>query len=241
MFSDVTLLLLATIAYLPPASAVLADIALSPPFIRSIGTYIGHLDPSVRRCGMLVAEEVAHKTGKQLDFGDWEGDEGGKAWARGVRALLAGKDADADDLPEDVQATERELSVEELLTDEIFEPPDGESARPSASASASAQPGGYDSDDSVTGYASPASSSRTPSPTPSELDEYEKDPTVRMGRDKIQRPVYLAQLGQMIRNTSGLKSENENQEADKIEVGLAVAEELIRRKRGFGTELGEYR
>ena len=239
MFTDVTLLLLATIAYLPPASAVLADIALSPPFIRSIGTYIGHLDPSVRRCGMLVAEEVAHKTGKQLDFGDWEGDEGGKAWARGVRALLAGKDADADDLPEDAQAAERELSVEELLTDEIFEPPDGESARPSASASA--QPGGYDSDDSVTGYASPASSSRTPSPTPSELDEYEKDPTVRMGRDKIQRPVYLAQLGQMIRNTSGLKSENENQEADKIEVGLAVAEELIRRKRGFGTELGEYR
>jgi telomere length regulation protein len=96
---------------------------------------------------------------------------------------------------------------------------------------------GHDSDDSLTGYASPPSS-RTPSPTPSELAEIERDPTLRVGRAKISRPVYLAQLGEMIRGTSGLKTDQENQEAEKIEIALDVAEELIRRRRGYGTELG---
>jgi len=51
--------------------------------------------------------------------------------------------------------------------------------------------------------------------------------------------VYLAQLGEMIRSTSGLKTEQENQDAEKIEIALDVAEELVRRKRGYGTELGK--
>jgi hypothetical protein len=78
----------------------------------------------------------------------------------------------------------------------------------------------------------------SPSPTPSELAEIERDPTLRVGRTKIPRPVYLAQLGEMIRGTSGLKTDQENQEAEKIEIALDVAEELIRRRRGYGTELG---
>ncbi|KAG1859114.1 hypothetical protein C8R48DRAFT_674099 [Suillus tomentosus] len=46
------------------------------------------------------------------------------------------------------------------------------------------------------GYASPTSS-RSVSPTPSELDEMKKDPILRVGVKKIPRPVYLAQLGEM--------------------------------------------
>jgi telomere length regulation protein len=42
----------------------------------------------------------------------------------------------------------------------------------------------------------------------------------------------------MIRGTTGLKTDQESQEAEKIEIALDVAEELIRRKRGYGTELG---
>ena len=56
---------------------------------------------------------------------------------------------------------------------------------------------------------------------------------------KIARPVYLAQLGQMVRPTSGVKSEDEPEQVRKLQVALDVAEELIRRKRAYGTELGK--
>jgi telomere length regulation protein len=230
--ADLTLLLLIAVSYLPSSSATLRDLALSGPFIRSIGTYIGHLDPSVRRCGMLVAEEVARRTGKELDFKDWDGDDGGKPWARSVRHLLGEKDADAE-IPDDDEG--HELAVEELIED-TFVPPSQPVQTPRELVSPSK---GYDSDDSLTGYASPPSSSRSPSPTPSELVEIERDPTLRVGRTKIARPVYLVQLGEMIRGASGLRTEQENQEAEKIEIALDAAEELIRRKRGYGTELGK--
>ena len=44
----------------------------------------------MRRCGMLVAEEVAKATGKKLAFGDWEGEKDGKPWCRQIRELGAG-------------------------------------------------------------------------------------------------------------------------------------------------------
>jgi telomere length regulation protein len=229
--ADLTLLLLTAVSYLPSSSTALKDLALSGPFIRSIGTYIGHLDPSVRRCGMLVAEEVARRTGKELDFKDWDGDDGGKPWARSVRQLLGEKDADAE-IPDDDEGDE--LAVEDIVAN-TFEPTRQPVQTPRDCVSS---PKGYDSDDSLTGYDSPPSS-RSPSPTPSELVEIERDPTLRVGRTKIARPVYLAQLGEMIRGTSGLRTEQENQEAEKIEIALGAAEELIRRKRGYGTELGE--
>ncbi|KAH9056651.1 telomere length regulation protein-domain-containing protein [Lactarius vividus] len=224
-----TLLFLATISYLPSSSATLRDLALSGPFIRSIGTYIGHLDPSVRRCGMLVAEEVAHRSGKELDFKDWDGADGGKPWARDVRHLLGHRDVDVQ-----IPGSSEELAIEEIVQEDAFEPLDGSSQIPQSSISLSED---YDSDDSLIGYAAP--SSRSPSPTLSELAEVEKDPSLCVGKVKIAPPVYLAQLGEMIRGTSGLKTDQESQEVEKVEIALNVAEELIRRKRGYGTELEE--
>lgn len=229
---DVTLLFLTAMSYLPASSSTLRELAVSVPFIRSISTYIGHLDPSVRRCGMLVAEEVARRTGKELDFKDWDGDDGGKPWAKSVRQLLCGKDADAEIWDDDES---REIAVEDILVEDAFEPT-SEPVQTSGPFSTLSED--HDSDDSLTGYASPPSS-RSPSPTPSELAEIEKDPTLRVGRTKISRPVYLAQLGEMIRGANGLKTGQENQEAEKIEIALDVAEVLIRRKRGYGTELGK--
>ncbi|KAI0060825.1 hypothetical protein BV25DRAFT_1806725 [Artomyces pyxidatus] len=230
----VTLFLLNIISNLPSNSTAIQDLALSPPFIRSIGTYIGHLDVSVRRCGMLVAEEIAHRTGRKLDFKDWDGDEGGKGWARAVRALIAESDADAD-VAEEEEHSVLETKIEDTLHEDALENTSKSERVFNARADLLE---GCDSDDSLTGYASP-SSSRSASPTRSELDELEKDPTLNVGRKKIARPVYLAQLGEMVRSTSGLKSDQENQEADKAEVALGIAEELIRRKRGYGTELEE--
>lgn len=231
MALDLTSLLLLTINHFP-APAPAHELALSPPFIRSISTYISHLDPSVRRCGMLVAEEVANTAGKALDFGEWDGDDQGRKWCRQLRELLKSSDADAEELvveePQNIappasQAPGTHASLETL---------------PSGKAAVELPPSGYDSDDSLTGYASPASS-RSTSPTPSELEEIERDPTLHVGVKKVPRPVYLAQLGEMVRSGGGgLQGGNEQDTATKIEVALDVAEELIRRKSGYGTELG---
>jgi hypothetical protein len=57
---------------------------------------------------------------------------------------------------------------------------------------------------------------------------------------KVARPVYLKQLGDLLRSSGGKTSSDDPHEADKIEMGLNCAEELIRKKRDYGTELGMF-
>jgi telomere length regulation protein len=175
---------------------------------------------------MLVAEVMATFAGKKLDFGDWEGDDAGRTWAGELRELIGARDVDAPFEVDDV--TEGEERVESVVKEtHETKPPDLFASRATS---------GYDSDDSLTGYASPTSS-RSPSPTPSELKEMEKDPTLHVGIKKVSRPVYLAQLGEMVRSTSGLQVDPHEQ-ALKVEMALDCAEVLVRRKRDYGTELG---
>ncbi|KAG1891495.1 telomere length regulation protein-domain-containing protein [Suillus subluteus] len=231
----VTSLLLLIVSYFPGQSECVVSTALSPSFVTAVGQYISHLDNNIRRCGMLAAEVVATRAGKNLDFGDWDGDADGKPWARDLRALCSARDVDFDPYTGDElePATEESTPTEEIITAGVL---DGAKISALKLTEASVATG-YDSDDSLTGYASPISS-RSASPTPSELDEMEKDPTLRVGVKKIPRPVYLAQLGEMVRNAR-VKPGEESQEADKIEMALNVAEELIRKKRDYGTELEE--
>ncbi|KAJ7692521.1 telomere length regulation protein-domain-containing protein [Mycena metata] len=224
-----TTLLLVTLSYFPSSSPKLQSLALSSELISGVGRYISHLDSSIRRCGMLAAEVVAQLSGKQLDFGDWEGDDGGKAWARSVRQLLKARDADASlEDAEAAPAPTDDVEVQEISTPGI---------RSAAMNIPPTSDVGYDSDDSLSGYIS-QSSSRSNSPTPSELAEIEKDPTLGVGAKKVPRPVYLAQLGALIRPAGGLKVD-ENQLANEVEMGINCAEELIRKKKGYGTELEE--
>ncbi|KAH9901137.1 telomeric DNA binding protein [Cubamyces lactineus] len=225
-----TALLLITLRHFPEPSPA-HELALSPQLVQSVSTYISHLDPSVRRCGMLVAEEVARAAGKSLDFGDWEGEDDSRAWCRQLRELTKACDVDVDEPFVEVDAMPNE-KAQSTSIEPTPQPPK------STAVTLEAAPSGYDSDDSLTGYASPPSS-RSASPTPSELEEIERDPTLRVGVKKVPRPVYLAQLGEMIRPTSGLQGGDEQLIATKIEVALEVAEELIRRKSGYGTELDE--
>ena len=235
MFSDISTLLLLVVTYFPQPSNEVTSVALSPSLISAIGAYISHPDASVRRCGMLVAEVVASKVGKNLIFDDWEGDDDGRVWARRVRQLCSQRDIDFEPWYEDDAVPGNNGEPGRNLTTEVTPM----TATRQGSVSGTGMPAqsvvGYDSDDSLTGYASP-SSSRSPSPTPSELQEIEKDPTLHVGRKKIPRPVYLAQLGELVRN-SGIRSSEEDQEADKIEMAIKIGEELIRRKRDYGTEL----
>ncbi|KAG1877622.1 telomere length regulation protein-domain-containing protein [Suillus subalutaceus] len=215
----VTSLLLLIVSYFPGQSECVVSTALSPSFVTAIGQYISHLDNNIRRCGMLAAEARTWISEIGMEKAD------GKPWARDLRALCSARDVDFDPYTGDElePATEESTPTEEIITAGVLD---------EASVAT-----GYDSDDSLTGYASPTSS-RSASPTPSELDEMEKDPTLRVGVKKIPRPVYLAQLGEMVRNAR-VKPGEESQEADKIEMALNVAEELIRKKSDYGTELEE--
>lgn len=77
------------------------------------------------------------------------------------------------------------------------------------------------------------SSSRSPSPTPSYLEEVAADPTLALDssqKKKITRPVYVPQLVALLK---------EREKPEHIEMGLKWGEGLVRAKRSFGTELCE--
>src|ERR1700749_2668430 len=69
---------------------------MAPLFIGAITTYIGHLDPSIRRCGMLVAEDIAALLEKKLNFGGWDGTGEGQDWAAELQKLVNVRDVDVD-------------------------------------------------------------------------------------------------------------------------------------------------
>lgn len=187
---------------------------------------------------MLVAEEVATLAGKKLDFEDWEGEDADRTWARSLRVLIKERDVDAENLTPSTEQ-QQESSRREAQSPTRVNPPNPATPGHTNRVENAAEP---DSDDeSIQGYDSDDNSDRAPSPTPTELEEIEKDPTLNVGVKKIQKPVYLTQLGELVRSTSvGLKSA-ENNEPDKIEMALNCGEELIRRKRNFGMELGRCR
>ena len=201
------------------------------------------MDASVRRCGMLAAEIIAQLCGQKLSFGDWEGDDQGKPWCRALRQLVEARDVDAS-LEKGVTVSEtgekEETPIEEITTTSASQLAENaqreESHHSKVTFVKNAE--GYDSDDSMAGYASEGESDRSVSPTPEELAEIEKDPTLNVGRKKVPRPVYLAQLGSLLKGTGTKQSSADDpHEADRVEMALNCAEELIRRKRAFGTEL----
>ncbi|EJC98569.1 uncharacterized protein FOMMEDRAFT_113710 [Fomitiporia mediterranea MF3/22] len=224
-----TTALVLAIYSLPASHPKLQSLAFSPAFIGAISQYISHLDPAVRRCGMLAAELVAERTNKKLDFAQWDGDGEGREWARVVRRLVEKCDVDAKEAEADVLRLEAEK-------DETAQDKKTEGRSSPVQPRVQLVEAEYDSDDSLEGYASSPASSRSPSPTAEELEEIEKDPTIHVGQKKIQRPVYLFDLAHLI---TGSKKPDDPQNADRIEMALNCAEELIRKKKGFGLELEE--
>ena len=87
--------------------------------------------------------------------------------------------------------------------------------------------------DPLVGYSALSpSSSRSPSPTPSFLEEVAADPSLALDstqKKKVTRPVYIQQLVVLLK---------EREKPDHIEMGLRWGEGLIRAKRSFGRELG---
>lgn len=242
---DVLTIFLILLRTFPPQSPTLQRVATSPNFLHGLTHYLSHPDRMIRHLGMLGAEVVSELTvpagGNALNFGIWEGDEPHKRLARRLRALKANPaaidkginvklgwelSAESAASPHDGTAEPTTSPRRDLTTSALNRPPIKRKAKIAAPVELS------DSDDSLTGYqsASSVSSTRSASPSPSDLDEYVDDPTLyNAKKTKVPRPVYLAQLGQLL---------SSRDDADKLEAGLKWGESLVRRKRGFGMELG---
>lgn len=232
---DLTTILILSVSHFCIDASFAQFIAMSEAFIGAVGEYIKHMDPAVRRCGMLAAEIVARRAGKSLDFQQWDGNGQGQEWARAIRSLTAGRDADARELEPDVFLLKDDEDAEVGNVENIE---DAYSLPAKLSKLAVRDDASDSDDDSLAGYASSEASSRPPTPTLSEMEEIEKDPTLNLGKKPIQRPVYLFDLGRLI--TESTKADDP-QNAERVEMALDCAEELIRRKKSFGFELGEFR
>ncbi|QRV89255.1 telomere length regulation protein [Ceratobasidium sp. AG-Ba] len=240
------------------AHPILVATSTSPPFLRAISAYLSQQDEAVRRCGMLAAEVV---TSGRVDFGDWDGEKEWQKWASQLRH-------ESRDILEIVRKDiERTTAIQKQDPDELVdqapatEEPQADTSSgntPVAELKAVSEPDS--DDDSLVGYDSPSpTSSRAPSPTPSEL----ADPTLR--RKPIPRPVYLAELGALLveapKNVvevqpsetfggggkkvqrglgiSGGQGGDAEDEKGRVAMALEVGAELVRRKRGYGSELDE--
>ncbi|KAG8931366.1 telomere binding protein [Tulasnella sp. 417] len=226
----VTALLLFTCSLLPPTSPALKGLLADQKFMSAIALYIGHADPSVRHCGMLAAEYIAQRLGQKLKFEGWNEPGQGREWCRAIRTVVE------EGFTVDPGIEEADDGAE---VDPANQPQASPMPSPPTKSLPAEQPTLYDSDDSLTGYArDSAPSSRSASPTPSELEEIEKEPGLAIGRRKIARPVYLIQLAQMLVSGKG-EGQDEKSEPDRVEMALKEGAGLIRRKRGFGLELDE--
>jgi telomere length regulation protein len=212
-------LLLLSLASTANPTAQATTIASSARFISAVGKYISHQDPSIRRCGLLVAEIITEMSGNPLRFGGWDGVGEGRDWARSLRAAMKEPETTIEEVHGESSVSNDEDTLNSRITEDT---------------TLSNRTMNYDSDDSLEGYISDKSIEIGPSEQ--ELEEMEKDASLRgaQGSRPI-RPVYIVQLLQLLQPVA--KNES-NTEAEKQDIGLNASEELIRRKRGFGTELG---
>lgn len=242
--SDITTMLVLSLSSLPKSSQYPLSLATSPIFLNAMSRYLGNTEPSVRLLGMFVAEEVAKMSSRSLKLGEWDGQKDGREWVRRLRTLMQGNDRDATFIFDEVH----ESKIDQSGTRTFAETAPSREAHehipsgiPKPTTTPSREPDS--DDDSLIGYGSSPNSSRAPSPTPSELAEIEADPSLRTGggvelnkgAKKILRPVYLVTLGELMRPSS----EEGQEEFKKIEMALKWGEDLIRRKKDYGTELGE--
>ncbi|CAE6437565.1 unnamed protein product [Rhizoctonia solani] len=195
----------------PKTHPLILKITTSQTFIHSVGTYLSHSDESILDGGMM---------------GDMEGEV-----AQPIKEEHVIPGVDRSSPHESAQKGQNNVTPEP-----------------------------YSDDDSLIGYTSLSpTSSRAPSPTPSELG----DSAFR--RCTIPRPVYLAELGALLveapKNavgaepaeglglglktrrgmgiTGGRAGGDAEDEKARVELALDMGAELVREKRGYGSELDE--
>lgn len=203
------------------------------------------------RAGLEVDDETGEpglkppkplRGAKKLKFtGIWEGRGQGQEECAWLRRCVGVRDADAplDDDPEawllgwTAEAAEPPAPQAPLPQPK---PERGRASKPKPASKAKPKIVMLDDDqaaDPLEGYASSPASSRSPSPTPSFLDEVAADPSLAIDatkKRKLKRPVYVRQLTELLRDKD---------KPESIELALQWGEGLVRAKRGFGTEVAD--
>ncbi|KAK0568261.1 telomere binding protein [Tilletia horrida] len=232
---------------------------MSADFINSIGSHIGHQNPAIRRHGMLVAElfEEASKrsntqassSSKRLDFGasTWNGRGDGKEATRVLRAMVLGWSA-SNPLRQELPTQQDGLTAINDAQNPINSYFTGADVR---SANGYEKVVDKTSSKTLRAYELPdesdlAESSSSESDSDSDLGEETLGSAAKSGNKKDEdaselldvhvlkkkqrrRPVYVSELVPLLRS-------NERKDNRK---GLKAAEELIRRKTGWGMEIEE--
>jgi hypothetical protein len=260
--ADTTTLLLLAISNLPPLDRFIATTSSSTAFLDSIHAHLSTMRPTVRLEGMLVAEIVSQRSlpvggaVAPLSFGEvWNGQDVGSESMRRLRSLLMISSEDvtlakgwqdylknrwspipttgltsnattprrqdmqpktATAFPAPIEATKRLISIID---------PDDLQPFPLPSDPSSAYISTLASDDPSL-YATTLPSSKV---------------TSTRRRGKLRAPVYIPELVGYLRGVEpegGTGEEQGEEMAERVEIGLQQGEQLIRRKRGWGTELG---
>lgn len=213
---------------------------------------------------LFYFQVIARGAGGKLEFPGWEGQEEGQRWARQIRVLITNRDSDAiatmdPDVLKSDHGTERTAAAEDQISVSRETPIVATTSHALQDDDQNLQKlriieNREDSDDSLEGYESAStSSSRAISPIPSAsggvtnahdkkdlhqleptIDEINADPSLLNPQKKrVRKPVYLLELGRL------LKEGKEGQEqCENIGMALSIGAALIRRKAGWGTELG---
>nr|XP_019010363.1 uncharacterized protein I206_04832 [Kwoniella pini CBS 10737]OCF49144.1 hypothetical protein I206_04832 [Kwoniella pini CBS 10737] len=258
---NLTHVLLLSFSYVIPFTPWLVSLSHRSRLIISFQAYLSHPDASIRRLGMLVAEILTQKSQKKssgdmkrLKFsGIWEGKGQGREECQWLRSSMGIRDNAA---PLEDESVDEDWLLGWIETSSTHSSAPAPTATSSLSAVSRGRPNTREKpkslkgktkvqpkivmldpdqlDDPMQGYESSSpSSSRSPSPTPSYLEEVTADPSLALDatqKKKIIRPVYIPQLVALLK---------ERDKPENIEMGLKWGESLIRAKREFGTELSE--
>jgi telomere length regulation protein len=203
------------------------------------------------RAGLEVDDETGESSfkppkpprgAKKLKFtGIWDGSGQGQEECAWLRRCVGVRDADAP-IGDDPEAWLLGWTAQpdEPPAPSAQPPPQpkerGRASKPKAEPKAKPKIVMLDDDqaaDPLEAYASSAASSRSPSPTPSFLDEVAADPSLAIDatkKRKLKRPVYVRQLTELLRDKD---------KPESIELALQWGEGLVRAKRGFGTEVSD--
>lgn len=249
--TDLSTLLLLTITALPLQHPAVVKLSTSPAFLNAISAHLGLMRPTQRFVGMLVAEIVSSRSVvpdgpvAALRFGDlWDGEEEERAVARQLRELT-GRKLNGAGWQEDLRARwtaspsappmsrPRSIKKAPLPTTtapkrpliSIIDDPDDFRPFPLPPAP---------SNDYIESLSS-ADAGVYSTTMPSASNE-----TATRRRGKLRAPVYIPELVAYLKGQppEGGK-EQEDEIAQRIEMALREGEGLIRRKRGWGGELGE--
>ena len=178
--------------------------------IYGVTSYISSSIPFVRLLGMLVAQSLANYDGNQrLKFGDeaFNGDGIGRREIQHVINVL--KRAENDNLDYDIVIEENKNRIDEEINKNAEEIDNDD-----------------DDDDSIQGFDISEQQLEARNDSDDENDDTAHDPTI-MSKKKIHRPIYIAELNDLLRHDG-----KEGQEAASMqEVGLEWASALINDKR----------